>query len=61
MDSVAINICPSRQRSIRKRADIIAGVKNVIREQGFSSAGMDAISERARSAVNLFLVGALPR
>ena len=47
MDNTAVRALPTRPRSIKKRAAILAGAKDVFLEQGFGAASMDIISERA--------------
>jgi len=47
MANTAVRAIPTRPRSIRKRAAILAGAKDVFLEQGYGSASMDIISERA--------------
>ena len=47
MNESAAPAFPTRPRSIRKRAAILAGAKAVFLEQGYGSASMDIISERA--------------
>ena len=47
MANTAARSVPTRPRSIRKRAAILAGAKDVFLEQGYGSASMDIISERA--------------
>jgi TetR/AcrR family transcriptional repressor of mexJK operon len=47
MKNAVARAIPTRPRSIRKRAAILAGAKEVFLEQGYGSASMDIISERA--------------
>jgi TetR/AcrR family transcriptional repressor of mexJK operon len=47
MDNTAVRALPTRPRSIKKRAAILAGAKDVFLEQGYGAASMDIISERA--------------